>query len=125
MNNQQHQDVRRGKDFYAQDVLYAIQSLRAKWTVPILCAMRERPARLSELKRLIPVASKKALVASPRKLEAKNLVLHKELSDRTLHVEYHLAAEMREPLMSLLDHLAEWGSKSSLPDPGVTRLGKF
>jgi hypothetical protein len=26
-----------------------------------------------------------------------------------LHVEYELAPAMREPLITLLDHLAEWG----------------
>jgi len=40
-----------------------------KWTVKILCAMREHPLRLSALKREIPSASKKALTASLRSLE--------------------------------------------------------
>jgi hypothetical protein len=39
-------------------------------TVQILCAMRTGPVRLSELKREIPSASKKALTSSLRSLEA-------------------------------------------------------
>jgi DNA-binding HxlR family transcriptional regulator len=86
MTTQRHQDLRKEEDLYAQDVSHAIELLRAKWTIPIVCAMRERPVRLSELRRLLPAASKKALVASLRILEAKDLVLRKELSNRTLHV---------------------------------------
>lgn len=117
MTNQQKQDLRGGEELFAQDVSHAIELLRAKWTIPIVCAMRDRPVRLSELRRLLPAASKKALEASLRILEAKHLVLGEELSKRTLHVEYHLAAETREPLLSLLNHLAEWGSKPSLRNP--------
>lgn len=108
MINHRHQDLRKEEDLYAREISHAVESLRAKWTIPIVCVMRDRPVRLSELRRILPAASKKALVASLRILEAKDLVLRKELSDRTLHVEYSLAAETREPLISLLDHLAEW-----------------
>lgn len=43
--------------------------LQGKWTIHILCAMREHSVRLSELRRLIPAASKKALAASLRRGE--------------------------------------------------------
>ncbi len=52
MINQRHQDLRKGEDLYAQDVSHAIELLRAKWTIPIVCAMRERPVRLSDPTRL-------------------------------------------------------------------------
>ena len=64
---------------------------------------------ISELKREIPSASKKALTASLRSLEAARVVLRRDLSSSVLHVEYELADAMREPLVALLDHLAEWG----------------
>jgi DNA-binding HxlR family transcriptional regulator len=86
-----------------------IELLQGKWTIPILCAMRERPVRLSELKRAIPAASKKALTASLRSLEAARIVLRRDLSSSVLHVEYELAVAMREPLIALLGRLAEWG----------------
>ena len=94
---------------YTGQVSRVVGLLQGKWTVQILCAMRTRPVRLSELKRAIPSASKKALTASLRSLEAGRVVLRRDLSSSVLHVEYELAVATREPLVALLDHLAEWG----------------
>jgi DNA-binding HxlR family transcriptional regulator len=94
---------------YTGQVSRVVELLQGKWTVQILCAMRTRPVRLSELKRAIPSASKKALTASLRSLEAARVVLRRDLSCSVLHVEYELAPAMREPLITLLDQLAEWG----------------
>ncbi len=94
---------------YTGQVSRVVELLQGKWTVQILCAMRTRPVRLSELKRAIPSASKKALTASLRSLEAARVVLRRDLSSSVLHVEYELAPAMREPLITLLDQLAEWG----------------
>ena len=77
--------------------------------------MRTRPVRLSELKREIPSASKKALTASLRSLEAAHIVLRRDLSSSVLRVEYEIADTIREPLSALLDQLAEWG-RSYTPD---------
>jgi DNA-binding HxlR family transcriptional regulator len=93
---------------YTGQVSRVVELLQGKWTVQILCAMRTRPVRLSELKRTIPSASKKALTASLRSLEAARVVLRRDLSGSVLHVEYELATAMREPLIALLDHIAEW-----------------
>ena len=94
---------------YVERVSRVIELLQGKWTVQILCAMRERPKRLSELRRAIPSASKKALTASLRSLEAAQVVLRRDLSSSVLRVEYEIADTMREPLSALLDQLAEWG----------------
>ena len=93
---------------YAERVSRVIGLLQGKWTVQILCAMRERPKRLSELRRVIPSASKKALTASLRSLEAAQIVLRRDLSNSVLRVEYEIADTVREPLVALLDQLAEW-----------------
>ena len=74
----------------------------------ILYALRAGPVRLSELKREIPSASKKGLTSSLRSLAAR-IVFRRDLSNSVLHVEYELEDTMREPLVALLDHLAEWG----------------
>jgi DNA-binding HxlR family transcriptional regulator len=84
--------------------------LQGKWTVEILCAMREGPVRFSELKREIPLASKKALTARLRPLEAARIVLRRDLSGAVLHVEHALTDPVREPLIALLDSLADWGT---------------
>jgi DNA-binding HxlR family transcriptional regulator len=94
---------------YVEQVSRVIGLLQGKWTVQILCAMRERPKRLSELRRAIPSASKKALTASLRSLEAARIVLRRDLSSSVLRVEYEIADTIREPLSTLLDRLAEWG----------------
>ena len=100
---------------YVEQVSRVIELLQGKWTVQILCAMRERPERLSELRRGIPSASKKALTASLRSLEAAQIVLRRDLSSSVLRVEYEIADTIREPLSALLDQLAEWG-RSYSPD---------
>jgi len=94
---------------HAGQVLRVVDLLRGKWTIQILCAMRTRPVRLSELRRQIPSASKKALTASLRSLEAARVVLRRDLSSSVLHVEYELSGTIREPLVELLDNLADWG----------------
>lgn len=55
------------------------------------------------------MASKKALTASLRSLEAAQIILRRDLSSSVLRVEYEIADTMREPLAVLLNHLAEWG----------------
>lgn len=45
-------------------VARTMKILRGKWTVQILCALLDGPVRLSQLRRLIPTASKKALTAN-------------------------------------------------------------
>ena len=98
-------------EHYVARVSRIVELFQGKWTIQILCAMRERPVRLSELRREIPSASKKALTASLRILEAARLVLRRDLSGAVLHVEYELAERTREPLVVLLDHLADWGNR--------------
>src|SRR5882757_5109602 len=72
---------------YTGRVARVINLLEGKWTVQILCAMREHSVRLSDLKRAIPTASKKALTASLRSLEAAQVVLRRDLSNTVLRVE--------------------------------------
>jgi DNA-binding HxlR family transcriptional regulator len=93
---------------YTGCVSRVVELLQGKWTIEILCAMHEHPVRLSELKRGIPSASKKALTASLRSLQASRLVLRRDLSRSVLHVEYELAPAMRDALVALLDYLADW-----------------
>ena len=95
---------------YTKSVSSVAELLQGKWTVEILCAMRERPVRLSELRRELPLASKKALTAKLRFLEASRIILRRDLSGSVLHVEYTLTDGLREPLISLLNGLAEWGA---------------
>jgi DNA-binding HxlR family transcriptional regulator len=83
--------------------------LQGRWKLQILCAMRTEPVRLSQLTRRIPSASKKALRASLRSLEAAEIVVRRDLSSTVLHVEYDFTYDMRGIGCSLLDQLADWG----------------
>ena len=82
--------------------------LRGKWTVQILCALLDGPVRLSQLRRLIPTASKKALTANLRSLEKLHLIVRRDLSNSVLHVEYEIAELTRAPLTALVDHLSRF-----------------
>jgi DNA-binding HxlR family transcriptional regulator len=93
---------------YPDKISQAVVLLQGKWTVPILCAMMRGPVRLSELKRRMPAASKKAITASLRSLEQQNIVIRRDLSAMVLHVEYELAKEMQKPVFELLHCLAYW-----------------
>ena len=110
--------MRVSKSRYTGCVSQVVELLQGKWTIEILCATCEHPVRLSELNRGIPFASKKALTASLRSLEASRLVLRRDLSGSVLHVEYELAPSMRDSLVALLDYPAEW---ERLNDSGNTR----
>jgi DNA-binding HxlR family transcriptional regulator len=111
---------------YVQQISRVLELLRGKWTVHILCAMREHPIRLGELRRMIPSASKKALTASLRSLEASGVVLRRDLSSSVLRVEYEIIPTIREPLSALLDQLAEWNrSYGSNDDPRGSKKVPF
>ena len=89
-------------------VARTMKVLRGKWTVQILCALPDGPVRLSQLRRLIPAASKKALTANLRSLEQLHLIVRRDLSNSILHVEYEIAELAREPLAALVNQLSQF-----------------
>jgi DNA-binding HxlR family transcriptional regulator len=89
-------------------VARTMEVLRGKWTVQILCALLDGPVRLSQLRRLIPTASKKALTANLRSLEKLHLIVRRDLSSSVLHVEYEIAELARTPLAALVDQLSRF-----------------
>ena len=93
---------------HAKRLSKVVDLLSRKWTIHVLFAMSDQPVRLSELKRQIPTASKKALTSSLRALEAEGLIVRRDLSDTVLHVEYEIVSAIRGPLLALLDCLATW-----------------
>jgi DNA-binding HxlR family transcriptional regulator len=89
-------------------VARTMEILRGKWTVQILCALLAGPVRLSQLRRLIPPASKKALTANLRSLEKVSLISRRDLSNSVLHVQYEIAEAARVPLAALVHQLSEF-----------------
>ena len=113
-----------------KSVLQAMQAarmLQGRWTIPVLWVMRDGPIRLSELRRLLPKASKKGITNSLRSLVTRGVVLRRDLSSSVLRVEYELHAEWREPLLTLLNYLTEWaaayeGTRQSTQGKANTKL---
>jgi DNA-binding HxlR family transcriptional regulator len=106
---------------YVRRVSRVLGFLEGKWTIQILCAMRDRPIRLSGLRRAIPTASKKALTASLRRLQSEGLVLRRDMSGAILRVEYEIAGDMRSPIIALLDGLSDWVEKHMHANTSVER----
>ena len=94
---------------YSEKIMAAKCLFEGKWTLQVLSAIRFEPVRMSQLNRFIPAASKKALRANLKSLEASRIIVRRDLSRTVLHVEYDLTTDMRHSVCALLDHLAAWG----------------
>ena len=94
---------------YSASASHALDLMRGKWTMQILCVMRSGPVRLGQLGRTIPAASKKVLTANLRELVSMGVVVRREFTGTVRHVEYDFARFMRQPMSAMLDHLAELG----------------
>jgi DNA-binding HxlR family transcriptional regulator len=92
-----------------EKISFVTELLRGKWTLQVLCSMQTKPVRLGQLTRLLPSASKKALLACLRELESARIIVRRDLSETVLRVEYDYADHMRPTIIRLLDCLARWG----------------
>lgn len=81
---------------------------RGKWSLAILCAMRDGPIRLGQLTRMIPGASKKMLLENLKRLEATGIIVRNDLSHRVLHVEYDFDQHMKATICRLLECFIAW-----------------
>ena len=91
---------------------FALGLLHGKWKIGILCRLQEGPARLGDLRRLFPQASK-MLTQHLRQMERDGLVVRTDLSDRLQHVEYALSNSLGLSVMKLTNVLARWGAQYS------------
>jgi DNA-binding HxlR family transcriptional regulator len=106
-----------------QSVQFAITLIQGKWKIGILSSLQRGPARLSQLCRMFPEASKKMLTQHLREMERDGLIIRTDLSDRLKHVEYSLSDSGGLAVLRLINILTEWGSEyaSSLPKPETVR----
>ena len=81
--------------------------LEVKWTLQTLCPVRERPVRLSEVKRRSN-SLKEGDYSSIALPKSRWPCYTQGGGPLSLHLEYQLAEELRQPLEDLLDHPAEW-----------------
>jgi DNA-binding HxlR family transcriptional regulator len=106
-----------------QSVQFAITLIQGKWKIAILSTLQRGPARLSQLRRKFPEASKKMLTQHLREMERDGLIVRADLSGRLRHVEYSLAGSGGFAVLQLINTLTEWGSQyaSSLQKPKTVR----
>lgn len=95
-----------------EDRTYLVQTtlgvLDGKWKILILWNIRDRPQRLSELKRLIPEISEKMLIQQLRDLEKDGIVYRHDYGEMPPHVEYSFTAH-GETLKPIFPVLCSWG----------------
>jgi DNA-binding HxlR family transcriptional regulator len=60
---------------------------------------------------MFPQASKKMLTQHLREMERDGLVIRKDLSSRSLHVEYFLSDSLGVAVVHLIATLTKWGSE--------------
>ncbi len=82
--------------------------LGGKWKILILWNIRDRPQRLSELKRLIPAISEKMLIQQLRELEQDGIVHRHDYAEVPPRVDYSFTAH-GETLKSIFPVLCQWG----------------
>ncbi len=86
----------------------AIDLIHGKWKTRILSRLQHGPARLGELRRTFPQASKKMLAQHLREMERDGLVIRKDLSNKVLHVEYSLSDSGGLAVVRLINMLRDW-----------------
>ena len=103
-------------------VQFAITLIQGKWKIGILSNLQRGPARLSQLRRLFPEASKKMLTQHLREMERDGLIIRTDLSGRVRHVEYSLSDARGFAVLQLISSLTEWSSEyaSQLTKPQGT-----
>lgn len=91
---------------------FTLAVLAGKWKTVILCYLKHRPRRYSDLRRLVPDLSDKVLTKRLRDLVSLGLVTHHQGDGRTSSDIYALAARGRS-LIKILRLLYEWGTENA------------
>ena len=113
-----HYSISERRQFSPQEqaaIRFALTLLQGKWKVGILCRLQEGPARLGELRRLFPQASKKMLTQRLRELERAGIIVRTDLSGKVPHVEYSLSNSRGQAVSRLLQILVTWSADYSEP----------
>ena len=92
-----------------ESIQAAIALIHGKWKIDILTRLKHGPIRLSQLRRMLPGASKKMLTQRLREMEEDGLVVRSDRSTKVRHVEYSLATPLGFSTLRLIDALAQWG----------------
>jgi len=96
-------------------VQFALMLIHGKWKIGILSRLQSRPARLSQLRRALPQASKKMLIQQLRQMERDGLIVRTDLSGKLRCVEYSLSDPLGFATLRLLTTMAQWGAHYGPP----------
>jgi len=88
----------------------ALDSVGDRWTLLVVEALLDGPARFGDLQAAVPGIAPNVLAGRLRRLEGEGLVLAQPYSERPQRFTYELAAAGRE-LAGALRLLADWGAR--------------
>ena len=91
---------------------FTLAVLGGKWKAVILCYLKQRPCRYSELRRLMPMVSDKVLTERLRDLMSSGLIAHRREGRGASPGTYSLAAKGRS-LSKVLHQLYQWGHENA------------
>ncbi len=89
---------------------FTLELLGGKWKTVILCFLKQRPCRYTELRKLVPKLSDKMLTERLADLTGAGLVTRRRLPGNAKQEVYVLTARGKS-LSSLLHDLYVWGTK--------------
>ena len=101
----------------SQNILALIGS---KWSMLILCSLRDGPMRTHELKRRLQGVSSKMLTQTLRELERHGIVHRKDFGEVPPRVEYRLTA-LGSSLAALVIEIEQWVTANYGRMTGVAR----
>ena len=101
----------------------AVGLVQGKWKIGILCRLQDGPARLGDLRRLFPEASKKMLIQHLRQMEQDGIIIRSDLGGKVPHVEYSLSSSLGLSVVNLIDFLAEWSAQHPASTVGGIHSG--
>jgi DNA-binding HxlR family transcriptional regulator len=94
--------------YYECPTEFSLDVLGGKWKTVLLCYLKQRPLRYSELRILVPRLSDKVLTERLRDLTEAGLVVRRKPAGRTGHEVYDLTTRARS-MGKLLAELYRWG----------------
>lgn len=99
----------------------ALKVISGRWKAIVLYHLLERPLRLSELERRMPLVSQKVLIGQLREMEAHGLVHREVYAQVPPRVEYS-ATDLGRSLEPVLHALCDWGRKHAVALDELDRL---
>ena len=106
---------------YVSPIDAAIEIIGGKSKVAILYYIRESVLRFGELRRLMPLATKRMLTKQLRELERDGMIDRKVFRQVPPRVDYSLTKEGKS-IVPILEDLCEWGKRRMTKKPKVVGL---